>query len=243
MKGLQKNIELFNNNRDDYKQRYSNTAKSLKTEATKRFGNSGSLKGKALLIFFALLITGISKRGIMNCEAGIKYAKDEDSKKTILTNQKIFQFCLGFGSGLIVYTICSGILSATTIIIPAIIICVMSGITITAFQDISDDKNCNKDKIQKTYALMYGFIGAGIGMILATGFIGALSKFNFRSYHAPRILAIFLAILLITLCSIDINTVNNTTSKSPTSKSASVITLIFAVISIIGLGVSFKYFK
>ena len=118
----------------------------------------------------------------------------------------------------------------------------MSGITITAFQEISDNKNCNKEKIQNTYSLMYGFIGAGIGMILSAGLIALLTKLKFSSVHGPRILGIFLAIMLLTLCSFDINTVNNTNDKSPTSKAISVVILIIAVVSIIGLGVSFKYF-
>lgn len=241
-----KNTEnRFTTNQDNFdksQEKLSDITKSFNTQVTNKIGETSSLKGIVLLLFFAILIISISIKGLLNCKIGIKYAKDEDSKKLILRNEKIFRFSLGFGSGLAVYAIFSKILDTSTIIIPAIIICVMSGITITAFQEISENKNCNKEKIQNSYSLMYGFIGAGIGMILSAGLIALLSKLNFTDIRGPRILAIFLAIILLTLCSFDINTVNNTNDKSPTSKTVSIVILSLAVISIIGLGVSFKYF-
>lgn len=226
---------------DKYQKRLSDRAKSVNTKVTDKIGATSSLKGIVLVLFFAILIISISIKGLLNCKIGIKYAKDKDSKKLILRNEKIFRFSLGFGSGLAVYAIFGKILDTSTIIIPAIIICVMSGITITAFQEISENKNCNKDKIQNSYSLMYGFIGAGIGMILSAGLIALLTKLKFTDFRGPRILALFLAIMLLTLCSFDINTVNNTNDKSPTSKNVSIVILSLAVISIIGLGVSFKY--
>ena len=200
-----------------------------------------SIKGLILLIFFASLVIGISARGLINCNKAIDCKLDKDKKEMILMHQTLFQFCLGFGSGLIVYAILSRIIGVSTIILPAIIICVMSGINITAYQNLSDDENCNKDKIRKANTLMYGFIGAGIGMLLSAGLILALSKLNIFDYRSIRILAIFLCIIKISLCSIDIHTVNNTPKECPTSKTVSIIFLSLAVLSLCGLLISFKF--
>lgn len=219
-------MESLNNNSTT--DQFANEQAKLGSETIENFE---SLKGKALLAFFSIIIIIISALGKNIAKEAIKNPTDKDSKDTILRNEKISQFSLGLGSGFLLYTIMSNFIHPVKIAFIGILLGVMSGITINSFGELNDDENC-KDKIQDTYGVMYGIMGSACGMILAGLIVSGLENVSSGNEITPIvILGIFMCVINIFLCSININTANN--SKN-IDKGSSVGLLIFSIFALIG---------
>ena len=196
-----------------------------------KFSEQSNLKGKALLAVCSIIIIIVSALGKNIAKEAIKNPTDKDSKDTILRNQKISQFSLGLGSGFLLYTLMSNFIHPVKIAFIGILLGVMSGVTIKSFGKLNDDENC-KDKIQETYGVMYGIMGAACGMILAGLIVTGLEKVSGRGKITPFvILGVFLCVINIFLCSVNINTANN--SKN-IGKGSSIGLLVLSIFALIG---------
>lgn len=201
----------------------------------KKVEGVSKIKGKALLALFSIVIIILAASGKKISEKAIKNPKDEESKKLILRNQKISQFCLGLGSGLLTYVLLSFKLNAMSIVLLGLIFAIMSGITIQSFSKLDKDIDC-KDKIQDTYGIMYGIMGAACGMISGGIFVSGLEGLAGNTRMTPYIIAgMMMCVLNIFLCSININTANN--SSANINKTFSIVMLVISILSFIGSGV------
>lgn len=208
-----------------HKEKYNKVVK-------KYTGGKSSLKGKVVLFILSILIIFLTHTGVKNAKLAVKNPKDDNSRKTILRNQKMLEFSYGLGWGFLVYILLSFVMNPVKIILVSLLIGAMSGMTIHSFEEIKDDKNCGKDKIQDTYALMYAFLGASVGLFSASIIIFGLGKMNVTSIITMQILAFLVATIIIFLCSVDINTINNMKGKG-IGKTTTIIVLILAILIIL----------
>lgn len=166
----------------EFDPKIKNDKQMLETSKKQIRGNWGGL---ILLAVLSIIIIAYSINEIKKLEKlSPKVKEDEESQKTFSRNKKMNYFSAGFGSGSLLFCLLTKFINPFRIMILGLVLVIFSSITINSFQNVSKHEICAKE-VEKTYNLMYGFLGAGIGMIFGGISMLIMNKFGTEQVEEP----------------------------------------------------------
>lgn len=222
----------------------SSKTKSNKVQVKTKKGNAGKTKGKfegKNIIFLGLMVCVIANvcysafRGVMAIETCKK-----DNDKILERNLKISMFSGGVAIGMGVYALIpSNLVSIPMNFFVAILVGTISALNVSAYQSLEDCKD--KSKIQHIYAVMYGFLGFGVGVIFYA--LLSMGTKKLKNVTLVRAVLILAAIFCIVLSSFNLTTAGECKDTSPNLKKESIISLVISGLVFLPTLASFKYIK
>jgi hypothetical protein len=198
-------------------------------------------KGLAFIFFLSILIIVVSSSGYYTKKHCLE-------NKKIYINSRMVEFFMGFGTGLMIYTLC--VLVSGNTAISAILIIVGLFLSIIGSVFISSYDKMKPDCIEDTTGpeLSMGLLGSGIGIITFSILYGLLTRSTKSSDLKYRILALVISIILIIIPSVNINMINKCDKyetdtdmhRIGTEKTVQGIALGIGVLLFLGICISFK---